>query len=127
VFGFWQSVDAGAGSDVRLLQARPLDAGGSPADDAEAVASWVSDDGLLTLAQATSGKRPVADDDAFVGRWSLLVSADKTLSASPGAAVLYVMVIARLLSGASRTLAAIDTSATTTRPAFALTIEEDIG
>lgn len=113
-------------SDVRLVQARPLDAGGVGADDAEAVASWVSDDGLFSLAQVTSGKRPLADDDAFQGRWAIAPTADRHLAGSPGGEVRYVMVIVRQLGG-GRTLVTRDTTASTILPAFALLIEEDIG
>ncbi|MFZ1426456.1 MAG: hypothetical protein WAS21_06780 [Geminicoccaceae bacterium] len=123
--GLWLAVD-GADSDVRIVQARPLDAGSAGADDAEAVASWLSDDGLLTLAQATSGKRPLADDDAFPGRWAIAPTADRHLAGSPGGVVRGVLVIARQLAG-GRTLVTIDTTATTTKPAFALILEEDIG
>lgn len=123
--GLWLVVEPG-GSDVRLVQARPLDAGGLGADDAEAVASWASDDGLFTLVQATTARRPLADDDTFPGRWAIAPTGDRHLAAAPGGEVRCLLVVARQLGG-RRTLLARDTTAATTLPAFALILEEDIG
>ncbi len=113
----------GSFASSTVWTARPLDAGAAAADDAEAIASWASEDGSLTLAQATSGQRPVADDDLYPGVWSVLFANDDNLAVTPGADVAWVLLIVRPVSG-SRTLASRDTSATTTKPAFQVRIED---
>ena len=125
-FGLLSRQSVGSGSTLRWdYEVRLEDEAGDEAADAAAVAAWVAGNGTQ-LAQTSGGVRPTADDDAFPGRWCILVDGtDHLLATLPwdGGTALIVF---GLVSGA-RALAAQDTSDTTTKPFFALRVEQDAG
>lgn len=100
--------------------------GGSPSADGDAVGRWIADDGETALSQASSGLRPVCDTDRLPGRTAMIVSADRRLTGAVPLPVSMALLVVAGLSG-SRTVLTIDTTATTTKPAAALVIEEYVG
>jgi hypothetical protein len=80
----------------------------------------------VDLTQATSGKRPAADDDAFEGRWGVIFTADTNLVTLPPQPVRTALLIIKFTPSGSRTVLSRDTSATTTKTAYRIVVEEII-
>lgn len=122
-FGLLSRQSAGSRSTLRWDYDGELqDAAGDEAADGAAVAVWLAGDRHSQLAQATGGNRPTADDDGFPGRRAALFDATDHLLSTPPWDVGTVLVVFGLVSGV-RTVAAQDTSDTTTKPLFGLRLE----
>ena len=100
-------------------------ADGSP-DDGDAVTGLTDAGGVADASQGTAGSRPVWKPAVFPGRGAIRCTDTDHLLATPPAAVAAMLVIVKPASG-TRGLVARDTSATTDKPAWKLTVEETFG
>lgn len=122
-FAILSRQSAGSRSTLRWdFEGELQDAGGDEAADGADVAAWITPSGAQ-LAQSSGGARPAADDDGFPGRRAALFAGSDHLLATVPFDVGTVLVVFGLVSGA-RTVAAQDTSDTTTKPFFAARIEQ---
>lgn len=127
LFGCYSSDDATAISTVVAWGVSSLmydaTSGTTLATDGEGVARWVAASQVLTLSQATSGQRPLVEDDLFPGRNGMVFANDDNMAVTPADATRLVLIIVVASSG-TRTLFTRDTTAATTKPKYELLIEE---
>lgn len=117
---------AGSRSTLRWdFEGELQDAAGDEAADGTDVAAWIAASGAQ-LAQSSGAARPAADDDGFPGRRAALFAGSDHLLATVPFDVGTVLIVFGLVSGV-RTVAAQDTSDTTTKPFFAARIEQIAG
>lgn len=100
-------------------------ADGSP-DDGDAVTDFTDAGGVANATQSNATHRPVWKPAVFEGRGAIRVIDTDHLLATPPSAVGAMLVIVKAATG-TRGLLARDTSATTNKPAFKLTVEETFG